>query len=669
MNSSSFLVENSTTTNHKQRKEMEPPDAGGAGGPTSLLVNRFQLLELVGRGTTGVVHRAIDTLNDNEIVAIKLVDLEECEDDVLDIQREINVLANCDSPHVTKYLGSWLVPKTTTLAIAMEYMGGGSVQDLCRESPLDERIVRVLMRDVVKALKYLHEEGKIHRDVKCANILLNENGEVRLADFGVSGQMTQTIGARRKTFAGTPFWMAPEVIQSSGTGGKGGGVSPSSGGFGGPSGYDEKADIWSLGITAIEAATGSAPHSHLHPMRALFVIPQSAPPELPYTNDEEEGGVTYDFSENFRDFVKQCVRMNPEERPSAEELLKHPFLAVGGVITESASNNASAMSSGNETSLNGESNNASAEEREEVSTIIAEAKSGAVNSAEKVRRQTSSLASELTAPPPENASTKEEKKSKTRRKKPPPPLHSPPRPDRVNTKVSDKRENDVEVTLVDKKKNTSERRTTPSENGSEETATTPSTQKEADEDFASSLGSSNHSTKSGSQKSKPESSIGNSSWDFGSGALGRRYSRKIQEQELQQQQQKSPTASNSSFDPLSPKSRLRSTSFKLEGNEALPRTSLLLKDHVRDALRDLKIPKREADAVFSALVGMEIAVAGSIDAFFNGVHERSVAKDGKDDPTSLSRDKEQSSERSVLAEYLLSRWRDDLIREEVGYYD
>jgi len=239
----------------------------------------------------------------------------------------------------------------------------------------------------------------------------------------------------------------------------------------------------------------------------------------------------------------------------------------------------------------------------------------------------------------------------------------------VNTKVSENGENDVEVTLVDKKKNTSERRTTPSENGSEETATTPSTQKEADEDFASSPRSSNHSTMSGSQKSKPESSIGNSSWDFGSGALGRRYSRKIQEQELQQQQQKSPTASNSSFDPLSPKSRLRSTSFKLEGNEALPRTSLLLKDHVRDALRDLKIPKREADAVFSALVGMEIAVAGSIDAFFNGVHERSVAKDGKDDPTSLSRDKEQSSERSVLAEYLLSRWRDDLIREEVGYYD
>ena len=210
----------------------------------------------------------------------------------------------------------------------------------------------------------------------------------------MSGQMTQTIGARRKTFAGTPFWMAPEVIQSSGTGG-----------FDGPSGYDEKADIWSLGITAIEAATGSAPHAHLHPMRALFVIPQSAPPELPYTenneDNEEDGGVTYNFSEEFRDFVEQCVKMNPEERPSAEDLLKHPFLEVGGVnAAESASNDASTSTVGNKTS-NGESNNASAEEREEVSTIIAEVKNGAVNSAEKVRRQTSSLASELTAPPPD----------------------------------------------------------------------------------------------------------------------------------------------------------------------------------------------------------------------------------------------------------------------------
>ena len=633
--------------------EDNPPDEP----PPILLVDRFQLLELVGRGTTGVVHRAIDTLNNNEIVAIKLVDLEECEDDVLDIQREINVLANCDSPHVTKYLGSWLVPKTTTLAIAMEYMGGGSVQDLCRESPLDEKIVRVVLRDVVKALKYLHEEGKIHRDVKCANILLNENGEVRLADFGVSGQMTQTIGARRKTFAGTPFWMAPEIIQSSGGGG---GQSPSSSGFGGPNGYDEKADIWSLGITAIEAATGSVPHAHLHPMRALFVIPQSAPPELPYNNKDEEGGMQYNFSEEFRDFVRQCLKMSPEERPRAEDLLKHPFLAVRGVGAEAASNNINSSSSSSsirDKTSNDEINNASAEEREEVSTVIAEAKIGVEYSTEKLRQQAGSLALEFTAPPD---AAKEEKKSKTRRKKPPPPLHSPPRTDTVNRKIYRKKEVGGEGG-ENRERDDAKIRTTISENGSEETATTPSTQKEADDDFPNSSRSSTHSTMSGSHKSKPDS-IGNSSWDFGSGALGRRYSKKLQDQ----QQQKSPSASNSSFDALSPKSRSTTLSLKLDGNEPLPRTSLLLKTHVRDSLRDLKIPTHEANAVFSALVGMEIAVTGSIDALFNGVHEKIAGKDGKDESAS-SRDKELSSERSVLAEYLLSRWRDDLIREEIGY--
>ena len=197
----------------------------------------------------------------------------------------------------------------------------------------------------------------------------------------------------------------------------------------------------------------------------------------------------------------------------------------------------------------------------------------------------------------------------------------------MNTKnIAENEENDVGGAEVDKKKNSAEERMTPSENGSEETATTPSTQKEADEDFASSPRSSNHSTISGSQKSRPESSIGNSSWDFGSGALGRRYSKKLQDQ----QKQKSPSASNSSLDPLSPKSRFKNTVAQTRWKRTAPENKFVVKNHVRDALRDLKIPTREADAVFSALVGMEIAVAGSIDAFFNGVHEK-IAKDGNDD--------------------------------------
>ena len=284
-----------------------------------LVDGRYRLLTRVGRGATGEVYRAIDVTKDvttglnqnqdsNAHVAVKLVDLEDAEDEVADIQREIGILAQCASPYVTKYLGSALLRGTSKLAIVMEYMAGGSARHLVEEiehsgdsssKGLGEGEISFITRDVLRALEYLHAEGKIHRDVKAANVLLTASAEARLADFGVSGQMTHTLGARRKTFTGTPFWMAPEVIQ-------------------GGEGYDEKADIWSLGITCYELATGSAPHSDLHPMRVLFVIPKEDPPSLPPDGD---------FSDDFRDFVSQCLRKDPLERPSAEELLKHPFVA------------------------------------------------------------------------------------------------------------------------------------------------------------------------------------------------------------------------------------------------------------------------------------------------------------------------------------------------------
>uniref|UniRef100_A0A5B7A1S9 Protein kinase domain-containing protein n=1 Tax=Davidia involucrata TaxID=16924 RepID=A0A5B7A1S9_DAVIN len=274
---------------------------GGGGKSYSANPNDYKLLEDVGYGASATVYRAI-YLPFNEVVAVKCLDLDRCNSNLDDIRREAQTMSLIDHPNVIRAYCSFVVDRY--LWVVMPFMAEGSCLHLMKVAYPDgfeESAICSILKETLKALEYLHRHGHIHRDVKAGNILLDSNGVVKLADFGVSACMFDRGDRQRSrnTFVGTPCWMAPEVLQPG-------------------SGYDFKADIWSFGITALELAHGHAPFSKYPPMKVLLMTIQNAPPGLDYDRDKR-------FSKSFKEMVAMCLVKDQTKRPTAEKLLKHSF--------------------------------------------------------------------------------------------------------------------------------------------------------------------------------------------------------------------------------------------------------------------------------------------------------------------------------------------------------
>ncbi|KAI1884981.1 hypothetical protein AGOR_G00215490 [Albula goreensis] len=265
----------------------------------------FELVEVVGNGTYGQVYKGRH-VKTGQLAAIKVMDVTEEEED--EIKLEINMLKmHSHHRNIATYYGAF-VKKTPAghddqLWLVMEYCGAGSVTDLVKKTKgncLKEDWIAYICREVLRGLSHLHSHHVIHRDIKGQNVLLTENAEVKLVDFGVSAQLDRTIG-RRNTFIGTPYWMAPEVIACD--------ENPDST-------YDYRSDLWSLGITALEMAEGAPPLCDMHPMRALFLIPRNPSPKLKSKK----------WSKKFLTFVDSCLVKNYLHRPTTETLLRHSFI-------------------------------------------------------------------------------------------------------------------------------------------------------------------------------------------------------------------------------------------------------------------------------------------------------------------------------------------------------
>ncbi|CAD8195459.1 unnamed protein product [Paramecium pentaurelia] len=253
--------------------------------------NYYRLECVIGEGSYGQVYKGIQ-LDNGKVVAIKIVP---SSGEIESLKREIQILRDCRCDNIVKYFGSY--HSNGQLWLIMEYCQGGSVIEMIKalQNPLPEEIIATILYQTLKGIDYMHSHKKIHRDIKCGNILIDHLGNIKLADFGVSTQLVHTM-ADTDTVIGSPFWMSPEILVKSR--------------------YSKKTDIWSLGITAIEMAEGEPPYAHIHPIRAMFAIKNNPPNSL---TDQSK------WSREFNQFVKRCLILDPKERPSTKDLLQDPF--------------------------------------------------------------------------------------------------------------------------------------------------------------------------------------------------------------------------------------------------------------------------------------------------------------------------------------------------------
>jgi len=252
----------------------------------------FAKEELLGEGAYGAVYRAVHRETDMVIAIKELPNLV----NQVELQKEIDILKKCSHQNIVCYYGTCQL--ANSLWILMDYCDIGSVRDmieLCNK-PLKEDQIAYILQQSLQGLLYLHAMNIIHRDVKAGNILLDGLGAVKIADFGVSEQLSDAV-SKSDTRIGTPLWMAPEVILGKQ--------------------YDNRCDLWSLGITAIDMAEGLPPNHEMNPMRAMRLVPQRPPPTL---TDPKK------WSKDFNDFIALCLTKDPEKRPDCMELLSHPFI-------------------------------------------------------------------------------------------------------------------------------------------------------------------------------------------------------------------------------------------------------------------------------------------------------------------------------------------------------